>query len=61
MFRFDCPCWAVSGASAVSAAGPAVTEKALVTTSVPVVTVTVRPPVKAVGLIVMLAVAASGW
>ena len=54
---FDCPCCAVLGVSELSAAGPAVTEKPFVTTSAPVVTVTVRPPVKAVGLIVMLAVA----
>ena len=60
MFWFDCPCTALVGLTRVSEAGPAVIEKALVTTSVPVVTVTVRPPVKAVGLIVMLAVAAVG-
>ena len=37
-WRFDLPCWALLGVSDCSAAGPAVTAKALFTTSVPVVT-----------------------
>ena len=57
---FDCPCCALAGDSDVIVAGPGVTVKVVVTTSAPVVTLTVRPPVNAVGMMVMLAVADVG-
>ena len=51
------PCVALFGVIAANAAELALTANAFETASAPVVTVTVRPPVNAVGLIVMLAVA----